>query len=80
MGDEARGVDTHHKVFATHLFLIKNESQLSNKLRVVAVILKGNKAESFGSTRFAVDHNRGVDDLSEFGKEDTHRICRGLRC
>ena len=74
-----KGVASYHKSFATHLFLVKNKPQLSNKLRVVAVILKGDKAESLRAARFAVDHNGGIDDLSKFGKENTHRIRRGLR-
>ena len=57
---------------ATDLFVIQNESQLANKLRVVAVILKCNEAESLGSASFTVDHNGGVDNLSELGKENTH--------
>jgi hypothetical protein len=64
---------------ATDLFLIENESQLTNELRVVAVILKRNKAESLRSAGFTVDHDGGVDDLSVFGKETTHGIRRGLR-
>lgn len=64
---------------ATDLFLIENEPQFANELRVVAVILKGDKAESLGSASFAVDHDCGIDDLSECGKESTHGIGRGLR-
>ncbi len=68
------------KIPATHLFLVKDKSQFSNKLRVVAVILKGDKAESFRSASFTVDHDRGIDDLSKVGKENTHRIRCRLRC
>jgi hypothetical protein len=74
------GFDTHHRVPVTDLFLIKNKSHLSNELRVAAVILKGNKAESFRSARLTVDHDRGIDDFSKFGKESTHSFRRGLRC
>ncbi len=51
-----------------HLLVVKNESELSNKLSVIAVIFKGEKAESLAA-RLAVHHYRGVNDLSIFGKE-----------
>ncbi len=68
--DESK--NQRHGLRETHLLIIENEPQLPNELSVVAVIFKGDKAESFGPARLAVHHNRGVNDLSIFGKEGTH--------
>jgi len=65
--------------FDFNLFVIEDESQLANELRVVAVILKGDEAETLGSASLAIDHDGGVDDRSEFGKESPHGIGRALR-
>ncbi len=54
-----------------HLLVVKNESELSNELSVVAVIFKGDKVESLAA-RLADHHYRGVNDLSIFGKEGTY--------